>query len=139
MLMIRKNLMRINNLCKRSSRYQPPMPLFPWFVPQTRPQPEPTPEVTSVFPMITLVPTNPPATTPPQPTSIPDEILDYDHRQEERLGISNVVQEREQSSSSYSREENAPGISEAGCEASVQAVLPGIEEAQDDYGHRWLG
>ena len=65
-----------------------PKPLFPWLLPQPRPQPEPEPEVTSVTPMVNIVPNKPltpaqqssgkprPATSGSSPVLVPPDILD---------------------------------------------------------------
>ena len=103
-------------------------PDLPWYYSHIfPPQQESTPEVTSVTPMINLVPPNPPPTAPvqqPQPeTSDPSEpgsrrpsymdpIDDYERQQEQRLGISSAVKDHEQSFSDISQDEVIPDIGE---------------------------
>ena len=78
--------------------------------------------------------TRPPVATRPQPTSVPDDILDYEREQEKRLAISPASQNDERSSSGSSQTKIPADTNQANDESRVQAVLPDIEEAQDDFG-----
>ena len=92
---------------------------FPWRIPQ--PPPEPPPEVTSVTPMINLVPNNPPSTTPTTPVQqaqpestqssqsfrLGERIL---RRNEERARQDAAAQSGERSIADASQEEDIPDI-----------------------------
>ena len=92
---------------------------FPWRIPQ--PPPEPPPEVTSVTPMINLVPNNPPSTTPTTPVQqaqpestqssqsfrLGEQIL---RRNRERARQDAATQCGERSTADTSRAEEIPDI-----------------------------
>ena len=76
----------------------------------------------------------PPVATRPQPTFVPDDILDYEREQEKRLGISPASQNDERSSSGSSQTKILADTNQANDESPVQEVLPDIAEGQDDFG-----
>ena len=76
----------------------------------------------------------PPVATRPQPTSIPDDILDYEREQEKRLGLSPASQNDERSRSGSSQTKILADTNQANDESPVQEVLPDIAEGQDDFG-----
>ena len=75
----------------------------------------------------------PPVATRPQPTSIPDDILDYEREQEKRLGLSPASQNDERSRSGSSQTKILADTNQANDESPVQEVLPDIAEGQDDF------
>ena len=92
---------------------------FPWLIPQ--PPPEPEPEVTSVTPMITLVPPSPPQTQAPEPestseTTRPSQTVSLGERilrrNEERARQDAAAQSGERSIADASQEEDIPDVSE---------------------------
>ena len=100
---------------------------FPWLVPQ--PPPEPEPEVTSVTPMINLVPPNPLPTAPvqqPQPESTSESTQSS---QSFRLGEQILRRNRERA-----RQDAAPQSGErSNVDNSRAELIPDIDEIKFQY------
>ena len=110
-------------------------PDLPWYYAHIFPAPVPeSPDEGEGPPVQQTLVNRPPVATRPQPTSIPDDILDYEREQEKRLGISPASQNDERSSSGSSQTKILADTNQANDESPVQEVLPDIAEGQDDFG-----